>query len=348
MKDELFQNNTNGNNILFKSNPQDIEFFNDLIEESYADHTLENTFCVFKSFNKIYYLIYANEKNTIIAYDIIHNKKINQIIKAHENYITNIRYYLDSLNQRDLVISISADDNTVKLWNILNFECMLNLNQVNKKGCLYSACLLNYKNNIYIITSNSNLKAEPIKIYDLTGKHIKTIKNNKDSVYFIDIYYDINLSKIYLLIGSQGYVGSYDYIKDEFYHIYRDNNNECHDSIIIHDKNEIVKLIESSKDGKIRIYNFNTGEFLKKIRVSKLYLVSICLWNKDYIFAACGDKFIKLVEINNGDIIKKLDGHQNSVTTIKKIIHPIYGECLISQGYENDRIKLWINKNQIY
>ena len=41
MKDDLFQNNTNGNNILFESNPQDIEFFNDLIEESYADHTLE-------------------------------------------------------------------------------------------------------------------------------------------------------------------------------------------------------------------------------------------------------------------------------------------------------------------
>ena len=348
MKDDLFQKNTNENSILFKSNPQDIEFFNDLIEESYADHTLENTFCVFKSFNKIYYLIYANEKNSIISYDIVNNKIINIIKKAHENYITNIRYYLDSINNRDLMISISADDNNLKLWNFLNFDCLVNLTEINKKGCLFSACLLNYNNDIYIVATNSNFKAEPIKVYDLTGQKIKIIKNYKDSVYYIDIYYDNNLSKIYLLTGNQGFVASYDYIKDEFYYIYRDNyNNECHDSIIIHDNNKIVKLIESSKDGIIRIYDFHSAKYLKKIRVSHLYLVSMCLWNIDYIFVACGDKIIKLVEINSGKTVKKLEGHTNSVTTIKKIFHPIYGECLISQGYGNNQIKLWINKSHL-
>ena len=334
-------NYSNQNNNLFSSNPKNIEFLYDIIEDSYSDHTLDNTFCTFKSINNILYLIYSNEKISIISYDLINNKKINELIKAHENYITNFRYFLDKINKRDLILSISADDNNIKVWNVLNFDCLLNMKEINKKGCLYSACFLNFNDQIYIITSNSTFKAEPIKVFDLEGNKTKIIKNNKESVYFLDVYYHYELPKIYILIGGQGYVISYDFIKDEFYHIYRDNNNECHDSIIIFDKNEIIKLIESSKDGIIRIYDFNSTDLLKKIRVSNLYLVSICIWKDNYLFVGCGDKNIKLVEISEGKITKKLNGHSNSVTTIKKIFHPKYGECLISQGYENNQIKLW-------
>ena len=274
----------NQNEVLFDSNPQDIKFNINLAEDSYSDHTLDNTFCIFKSISDIFYLIYSNEKNSIIAYDIIYNKKIDEIIKAHENYITNFRYYYDNINKRDLMISISADNNNIKLWNIRNFDCLLNIKEANIKGCLYSACFLSYNNEINIVSSNSTFNAEPIKVFDLKGKKIKIIKNSKDSVYFIDTYYDNNLSKIYLLIGSQGYVSSFDYIENKFYKIYRDNNNECHDCIIIHDKNKdgIIKLIESSKDGIIRIFDFNSGEKLKKIKASHLYLVSMCLWNIEY------------------------------------------------------------------
>ena len=337
----------NQNEVLFDSNPQDIEFINNLVEDSYSDHTLDNTFCVFKSINNIFYLIYSNDKNSIIVYDIIYNKKINELKKAHENYITNFRYYYDNINKRDLMISVSADDNNIKLWDIRNFDCLINIQEANKKGCLFSACFLVYNNQINIVSSNSTFNAEPIKIFDLKGNKIKIIKNNKDSVYFIDVFYDNNLSKIYLLIGSQGYVASYDYIENKFYNVYRDNNNECHDCIIIHDKNKdgIIKLIESSKDGIIRIFDFNSGENLKKIKASHLYLVSMCLWNENYLFVGCGDKNIKLIEINKGKTIKKLDGHENSVTTLKKIKHPNYGDCLISQGYENNQIKLWSFKN---
>ena len=44
------------------------------------------------------------------------------------------------------------------------------------------------------------------------------------------------------------------------------------------------------------------------------------------IFVGCGDKTIKIVEIKNGLIIKSLTGHNNDVLSIKKIIHPKYGE----------------------
>ena len=69
------------------------------------------------------------------------------------------------------------------------------------------------------------------------------------------------------------------------------------------------------------------------------------MWNNEYIFIGCDDNTIKLIELKNGIIIKELKCHYNKVISIKTIIHPKYGKCLISQGVKNDCIKLWINKN---
>ena len=40
-----------------------------------------------------------------------------------------------------------------------------------------------------------------------------------------------------------------------------------------------------------------------------------------------------------------LKGHNNEVNCVKKINHPSFGECLISQSLENSNIKLWVIKN---
>ncbi len=67
------------------------------------------------------------------------------------------------------------------MWNIYNFECLLNIEKINKKRELYSACFLNINNNIYIITSNYNwyCKTEPIKVFDFQGNKIKEINDSK-------------------------------------------------------------------------------------------------------------------------------------------------------------------------
>ena len=74
-----------------------------------------------------------------------------------------------------MVISISKDDNILKLWNVTNFESILNLNNVNTKGVLYSSCFLNNSKMINILSTNFNSggNPEPIKLFDLSGK-----KNN--------------------------------------------------------------------------------------------------------------------------------------------------------------------------
>ena len=68
------------------------------------------------------------------------------------------------------------------------------------------------------------------------------------------------------------------------------------------------------------------------------FITGICLWNENYLFVGCSDKKIKLINFNRARIFNELSGHNFDVLTIKKIIHPVYGECLLTNS---DEIKLW-------
>ena len=119
-----------------------------------------------------------------------------------------------------------------------------------------------------------------------------------------------------------------------------------HHSIIINNNKNIVKLIESSTGGYIRIWNFHSNLLLNKIKCyEKLY--GICLWNDNYLFTGCSDKTVKLIDLENELIIKSLTTHDDIVITVKKIIHPKYGECLISQNWGKSKIKLWTLNSSI-
>ena len=164
-------------------------------------------------------------------------------------------------------------------------------------------------------------------------------------MYFIDSYYDKKLSKSYIITGNFCFIKSFDFNLNEIYHIYCDEGDYIHRSIIINTSEEnVIKLIESSDYGNIRIWNFHTGLLLNKYQICATKLYSVCLWNNNYLFVGCRDCTIKLIELKTGKIILKLRGHNTDVIAIKKIIHPIYGECLLSQSYDNSSIKLWTIK----
>ena len=294
------------------------------------------------------YLIYSNKNKSIICYDLNDQKIIKELKDSHNEYVTNFRHYLDEINKRDLIMSLSMKDNNIRIWNINNFECIHNIIDINNAGYLDSACFLKDNNKIYIITSNSNrnCNSEYIKVFDLIGLKVKEINNSNDKTYFIDIYYDNILSKNYIITGNFGYVKSYDYTNNKTYHKYTDNDKvSTHISIIIKNIKNIIKLIESSYSGSIRIWNFHSGLLLNKIKIANEHLYGICLWNDNYIFVGCSDKTIKLIELDNRLIVKSLNSHDNEVITVKIIIHPKYGKCLISQNSRESKIKLWGNKN---
>jgi len=313
-----------------------------MIKDIYSFYYLDNTFLVFKSIYKILFLIYSNRNKSIVFYNLIDNIKINEIKRAHNYDITNFRHYLDKSNKRDLIISISGFDNNIKLWNINNLDCIYNYEHIYKYGQLFSACFLNYFNQIIILTSNSNFgNIESIKVFDFNGHKLKEIDDSNDNTFYIDIYYDNQLNKNFIITGNFGYIKSYDYIENKIYHKYNANDNRSHNSIIINNYEEIIKLIESSIDGTIRIWNFHSGNLINKIKIKNASFYDICLWNNEYLFVGCEDGTIKLIELKTEKLIKELKSHNRKVLTIKKIIHPLYQNCLLTQGIDR-KIKLWI------
>ena len=209
-------------------------------------------------------------------------------------------------------------------------------------------------NNNYIIISNDE-EFNLIMVYDFNGVKIKEIPKSEDITYFIDIFYDKTESISYIISGNRNSVKSFNFKENKLYKKYNEHNSKSdHLSIIIYsnnsynlNNNDIIKLIESDTEGYIRIWDFHDCLLINKINASQdMRLNGICLWNEKYLFAACNDGTIKLIMLKNGNIIKKLKGHENKVCSIKKIIHPQYGECLISQGYKKDQIKIWIYKNK--
>ena len=180
----------------------------------YDEHN--NVFCYFKSIisNK-YYLIYINDDiSSIICYDILNKQKINSIIISLT--ISTIRHFCDERNKRDLIMTIHYE-NAIKVFNIFNWECIIEINNINVyEGNLDSACFINDKNNLYIATSVYNFEnfghgiCDPIKIFSINGTKIKEINNSNESTYTVDCYYDKKVSKIYLLTNNDYYIKSYD------------------------------------------------------------------------------------------------------------------------------------------
>ena len=292
-------------NILINGDkePPNLKLFGEITKNSYGCFDLDNTFEIFNSVNDLILLVYSTKSRSLICYDLLNFYITVEIKNCHKAYITNIRHYLDINNKRDLIISISDRDNNLKLWNINNYEWILELKHINNAGFLCSACLLSYNSKIYIISSNCNMlgESEKIKIYDLEGKIINQMNDSNEKVYFIDSFYNKMIDKIYLITGNYDYVKSYDFQENALYKIYFNNEESgIHVSIKVFERDNILSLIESCSFGYLRIWNFHSAELLKKIKIDDDWIFGICLWNEDFAFVSCKNKIIKLVDLSKG------------------------------------------------
>ena len=82
-------------------------------------------------------------------------------------------------------MSITASSNTINIYDIPNFNRILNMPKINKNGYLNTANFFSYDNKIYIMSTNhrySCKNVDPIKIYDLDGTEIKELKDSNENV----------------------------------------------------------------------------------------------------------------------------------------------------------------------
>ena len=279
-------------------------------------------FCIFESTNNIIYLVYANRinkfgnlDNNIIVYDLNNGKKIITIKKAHNKEIYKLNHY--GYKNIDLILSISLEEQNVKVWSTNNWECLYNYTNTNINSILYTAnCLVD--NNKYYIIKKFILYNEPYQVYDLkTNKKIKDLTGTNGDIFFDIIFYDNNLNKNFLIFGCQGYIQSNLFGENKIYNIYKDSDdiNEIHRKIIINIKDDEIQLIDLSfmddddNIKTIRIWNFHTKKLINKIKLKeKIFINSLCISNnKEYLIFWSNQNEIKSINIKNGkiDIISK-------------------------------------------
>ena len=184
-------------------------------------YSLDNSFEVYeeKGINIVY-----PYKNEIKCFNL-NNKEMIKEIGSHNGGISGFRKYYNREEYKYLIMSISGNDNNLKVWDTDDWSCILDLKNVNDKGQLYSACFLKNNKNLYIVTSNAykDEENEPIKIFDLKGNKIKQIESNK-YIYSIDTFYDEDKSKDYIIAGCRGCIESYIFDEGIKYKTYENVN----------------------------------------------------------------------------------------------------------------------------
>lgn len=328
----------------FLTNPINIKLSNNIATNAYGC-SLDNIFIIFESKSYILYLIYSSLNKSIIAFNLNKMQIVCEIKKAHNDYIDNFRHIYDLKNKRDIILSLSSGDNNIKIWDINNWNCIHNINNIYKVGIILSACFLINEMDNFIITCNCFLYN--IIVIDFEGNKIKEFPDSSNYTIFIDTYFDIQKNKYYIITGNKNNVKSYDFNTNNLYYTYEDKFSSHHRSVIINNNNddEIIKIIFPSEEGFISIFNFHSGNILNKINFNHEALLSLCLWNNDFLFVGGRNKTINLINLKKGEIVKKNVGHNHWICSIKKVDILNFGECLITQGLDN-KIKLWAINNE--
>ena len=157
---------------------------------------------------------------------------------------------------------------------------------------------------------------------------MKEINDSKDNTFLIDTFHDDKTSKTYLVTGNWANLKSYDFNEGKLFHLYKESEGKTHFSMAIFKDGDVNKLISSSFDSHVRIWNFNTGELLKTIKVYDDFIYGICLWNSKYLFVGTLKKEVLLVNLDEGKVVKTIEQNHAFIQTLKKANIPDLGDCL--------------------
>ena len=322
----------------FINDPNELVFKQDICSNSHKTNSIDRVFCAFKSFNGEPLVVWGSTALNIEFYDCNKEKIVKTIYQAHKQTIFSCRHYADIRLRIDYIIT-SSNDRSVKVWDATKDNYVLYIPNVHNGYYIYSVsllCHLHQEKN-FVITSCPN---EKMKVWSFTGMYMYNFGQSNESTYFIDVFYNKNQKKYFIINANSNDVKSYYFESGDLYHKYKGTPQTWHMSAVVNNINDIFALIESDGNGTIRIWNFDTAELLKSITAHSINLRGICLWNDKYLFAAGNDSQIKLFNLEEGKFVKSFKGHTSTVCTIEKIMHPKYGGCLISHALDG-KLKIW-------
>ena len=323
-----FNNVNNLRNINVISNDLDLTYMKSVA-----------VFNLIKNNERFYEVAYPENENefNIIIYNLSLNKIESKINNAHSDEIHKIKHYFNPSINSHILLSTSKDQ-SIKLWNI-SYIPITNILKINNcfDGDNYSPFCLMFKNTDFFILGGSS--DEKKKIWNHNGILIGNIeKSNLDYGKFIETVYLDNTT--YILLSGKYHSECYNY-DDNSIKTYKSINkiDEDEDLIInLFKKDKVIYLISGDDEGNIYIFDFNSTNLIKEIKINEGEISSLCSINEKILIISQG-KILKIIEMDNFCVVNEYSGHNYDILGIEKIKIPEKGEYIIS--YDNTSIKIW-------
>lgn len=339
-----------GEGIPFQLDPKNLKIYKNLVENSLCPKSIE-CFAIFRSIRNENLLVYGNKHKSLVSVDI-ESGSSKKIDNAHREFITLIRHFISISFPKDLILSCSCYNGNIKIWAVENWQLLFDKSQIYSSGEIYSACLL-FKTNDFFVVTSSESESEYIKVFAKNTSLAKEINNSKDNTYFIDIYFDKEKNKNYIIDANYKNIKSFDYESNQVYQTYVDNTDsttkKCYyKGFIVFGVTNQTKLIGINDLGIVNVWDFNNGEILLKITdCLNIPLNCLCLWNEQFLLAGGNDNYLKVFDLINGKLVQNLKSNNDGkygINSIIKIRGDNLGECLVTQGRNDSKdtkILLW-------
>lgn len=296
-----------------------------------------------------------NELNLILPSDNYSIKiirlKDNKLIKnlqGHTGKITLIRHFYNNIKQEDYFIS-SGKPSEIKVWDLsYNYNLLFSLKiNYSINTLIYSSILFfsENKGSFLITSSNENSQEDYTKIYDFnTQKLISNLEfTNVNEIFYLLLWNDGNND--YLIESSIGRVFMHNLETKELFHILNSPNKSSQNSMCLiknHENNDRDLLCVSTVHGAIYFWDLGTYTLKFSINYKSCYFYHIINWNENYLIVAEKlNSSIIIMDLMQKRVITVIKNKNDSyMISLKKINHPLYGQCLLSSDLDKN-ISLW-------
>lgn len=292
------------------------------------------------------YFITSNYENCDINVISLENNILIKELKGHKHEILSIRYFLNEITKEEYIISSDIDKKVI-VWNIHeNFNIEFNLYIDYSQFCNINSCIItNIQQLNYVIIScynnssnyeQKNPKKDYTRMYSLMNKDfIKEIYNTEaNSTRYMLSWYNESDENTYIIELCDYKITINNLLKKQNYSIFKSefNNKEEFLTGFIYKKEETDYLITGSWNGFVRIWDLDEKSQINYIQTDDLQLYNIIPWSdKCAIIAYKFLNKIKIIDFKYLEIVSEIESNNlDEIKTIKKIIHPLYGESLIT------------------
>ena len=332
----------------FEKNPN-LEF-KEIIKEMDFCFGINDIFDIYydKKQNNELFLISADKNDSISITRIKDKKLIKSIPRGFKKSIKMLRHFYSPIKTTDYLIS-SFSNSILKIYDLSNNYNLIHTIDVDysSNSIIYSSLLyFSEKGDFLITSSNSNENNDYTKIYDFSnGALVENINfTNRVDIYYLLLWNKENND--YLIQCSIRDIYLYNFENKDITVLHKNENSTIHNSACLVKKNDgIDYLYVGNVNGLIDVWNLQNYNLEQSIKYSKSYFYHLISWNNRYILVAekmnCSIIVID-TEVNKVVSVYK-DIHQSFVVSLKKIMHPIYGECLLSSDLNNE-IYLWTHR----